>query len=65
MGSQQRQRPPEGLPKVIDIYEPGECALWAQRLGVKEYQLKEAVRYVGVELDAVRLYLSQFPSACG
>jgi hypothetical protein len=50
---------PEGLPKVIDIYQPEQRALWARRLRVSEERLQEAVREVGVELDAVRCYLSQ------
>ena len=62
MGSHQPQRLPRGLPNVINVYESTERALWAQRLGVEEEMLEEAVRFVGVELDAVRLYLSQFPS---
>ncbi len=62
MDTRNRQFPPAGLPKVIDIYQPGACALWAQRLGTTEEGLIEAVRLVGVELDAVRLYLGQFRS---
>jgi hypothetical protein len=49
----------EDLPKVVDIYRPAERALWARRLHVSEEQLQEAVRDVGVELDAVRRYLSR------
>ena len=59
MNGRQRQRPPDGLPKAIDIYVAAERAAWAQKLGVSEQRLMEVVREVGVELDAIRLYLGQ------
>jgi hypothetical protein len=59
MSSKRHAGPPQEPPKAIDVYQAVERALWAQKLQVSEERLKAAVREVGVEVDAVRRYLSQ------
>ena len=43
----------------IDLYQSLERSTWAEKFGVTQEQLKEAVRSVGDQVDKVQTYLRQ------
>jgi Protein of unknown function (DUF3606) len=49
--------PDEGI--VININESWDLSYWARELGVTEAKLTEAVKVVGVQVDAVRKYVGK------
>jgi len=52
--SEQRKDEPER----IDINQPGEVRRWAERFGVTEEEIRQAVKVAGPQIAAVRARLA-------